>query len=147
MLSITYFSVSTLLSGIFCTGFLKYHTAKVSTCTGVPTNFAPLFFQEPTVQRPNLLIIFIYRKYNGLFPLEETIEQKSEVSPDNKQKTKQGPGRPRLKKQIDPPTDDNIKPSLPIIDESNIKDLPIQDTAVEMFSDQKVRFVQKYRIP
>lgn len=119
--------------------------AKVGTCTGVPTNFAPLFFQEPTVQRTNLL--FIYRKYNGLFPLEETIEQKSEVSPDNKQKTKQGPGRPRLKKQIDPPTDDNTKPSLPIIDESNIKDLPIQDTAVEMFSDQKVRFVQKYRIP
>lgn len=113
----------------------------------MPTNFASLFFQEPTVQRTNLLIIFIYRKYNGLFPLEETIEQKSEVSPDNKQKTKQGPGRPRLKKQIDPPTDDNIKPSLPIIDESNIKDLPIQDTAVEIFSDQKVRFVQKYRIP
>lgn len=119
----------------------------MGTCTSVLTNFAPLFFQEPTVQRTNLLIIFIYRKYNGLFPLEETIEQKSEVSPDNKQKTKQGPGRPRLKKQIDPPTDDNIKPSLPIIDESNIKDLPIQDTAVEMFSDQKVRFVQKYKIP
>lgn len=113
----------------------------------MPTNFAPLYFQEPTVQRTYLLIIFIYRKYNGLFPLEETIEQKSEVSPENKQKTKQGPGRPRLKKQIDPPTDDNIKPLLPIIDESNIKDLPIQDTAVEMFSDQKVRFVQKYRIP
>lgn len=101
----------------------------------------PIFFPEPMVQRTILLIIFIYRKYNEPILPEETIELKSEVSPDNKQKTKQAPGRPRLKNQIDVPSDDDVKSSLPVIDEPNTKDLPIQSTDVETFSDQKVRFV------